>query len=483
MKQRARRKSTCAVVGATLLSFAAATHAAEGDPAPPAPTPAPAVVPAAPSMPPADAAPPAGAPLLAGEPGWQMTFYGWAELDAMADTGQSFGEAVLNMPIARPLTYAGDNPRFQATAKDSRLGFKLSAPRVGSIKVSGQLETDFFGPLPATETQDSLYVFDALRMRLYFATVETPILTLLVGQTFDLFGWGGQGFLPHTAAFGVMGQVFHRNAQVRLSKVLPSAPVNLELAVAGVRPATRDSGTPDLQAGLKLTINGRRGALAQGPSLARPTPMTLALSGVGRRLTVNDFQAIPADSQVVLAGGVVADAFIPILPAHGQDLSNTLSVIGEFSTGTGISDLYLALTGGVLFPALPNAKNVLPAPAYTPNIDNGLVTFDVRGLARTINWQGLMINAQYNAPFRAGRLLSLSGTYSQITSSNALALTPVGAGQYFVWDHGRYIDGTLWWNITPSFQMAVSYQTMTQRYGDGTVARNNRGEAAWWFFF
>jgi hypothetical protein len=479
---RSGRRRASAVVGTTLLLSAAATGAAEGDPARATqPTP-PAAVVAAPSLPLAEKAPPAGAPLLAGEPGWQMTFYGWAEADVMRDSGQSFAEAVLNQPIARPVTYAGDNPRFQATAKDSRLGFKLTAPTFGSIRASAQLETDFFGPLPTTAAQDDAYTLDSIRMRLYFAKLETPFVDVLVGQTFDLFGWGGQGFLPHTAAFGVMGQVFHRNPQLRLTKTLASAPANLDLALAGVRPATRDTGVPDLQAGLKVTINGRQGALAQGPALARAAPMALALSAVGRRLSVNDFQAIPADQQIVWGWGAVANAFVPIVPAHGQDLANALSVIGEFSTGTGISDLYLSLTGGVLFPSLPNPKNVLPAPAYTPNIDNGIVTFDARGVARAISWQAFMTNVQYHTPFRGGRLLSVSGTYSQVRSSNALALTPT-VGQYFVWDHGSYVDGTLWWNITPAFQMALSYQMMSQTYGDGTVARNSRAEAAWWFFF
>jgi hypothetical protein len=31
--------------------------------------------------------------------------------------------------------------------------------------------------------------------------------------------------------------------------------------------------------------------------------------------------------------------------------------------------------------------------------------------------------------------------------------------------------------------MAVSYQTMAQTFGDGTVARNNRVQGGWWFFF
>lgn len=473
-----------AVVATTLTLFASAATAAEGDPSRAA---APAAVATTATAPGAATAPSAAtvaasAPLLAGEPGWQMSLYGWAEVDVMRDSTQSFSESVLNQSIARPYSITGDNSRFQTTAKDSRVGFKVIAPPSGAIKVSALMEADFFGVLPTTATQDESYTTASIRLRHYFAKLETPIVDVLVGQTFDLFGWGGQGFLPNTAAFGVMGQVFHRNVQLRLSKVIASAPVNLELAVAGLRPATRDSGTPDLQAGLKLTINRRWGASAQGPTLAKPAPMALALSAVGRRLTVADFQAIPGDPQVVWGWGVVADVFIPIIAARGQDLSNALSVIGELSTGTGISDLYLALTGGVLFPSLPNPYNLLPAPAYTPNIDPGIVTFDTRGLARTINWRGLMVNARYHFPWRAGRMLALSGTYTRIESSNALALTPL-MGRAFVWNEGRYVDGTLWWNVTTALQVALSYQTTTQTYGDGTLATNNRVEAAAWYFF
>ena len=136
----------------------------------------------------------------------------------------------------------------------------------------------------------------------------------------------------------------------------------------------------------------------------------------------------------------------------------------------------------MLFPSLPNPKNVLPAPTYTPNIDPGIVTFDSNGLAKTIQWEGAMVNAHYHFPFRGGKALSLSGTYSLIQSNNALALTPL-QGQAFVWSKGQYIDGTLWWLVTPAFQLAISYQTMTQTFGDNTVARNNRVQGGCWFFF
>jgi hypothetical protein len=435
-----------------------------------------------PPEPPKTAASPA--PLLAGTPGWQMGFFGWLELDAMYDSTQSFTESVLNSNISRPHTIAGDNPRFQATPKDSRLGYKLVSPQFGSLKASAFMEADFFGVLPTTATQDQSYTYASIRLRQYYAKLETPIVDLLVGQTFDLFGMGGQGFFPSTPAFlGVMGEVFHRNVQLRLTKVFGAgSPVGLELAAAGVRPATRDSGVPDVQAGLKFNLNAWKGASAQGPRPAKAAPLSIGVSGVGRRLTVTDFENVTADPQTVYGWGVAIDAFLPIIPARGDDLSNTLSVTGEVSAGTGVTDLYLTLNGGVLFPSLPNPKNILPAPSYTPNIDPGIVTFDATGTAKTLQWEGLMVNAHYHFPFGAGKVLALSGTYSMVQSNNALSLTPV-QGRAFVWDKGQYVDGTLWWAITPAFQMAVSYQTMAQTYGDGTLARNNRTEASWWFFF
>jgi hypothetical protein len=491
------RRGTSATVAFTLTILSARAMAdkrhdpteqekedTEDDAKPPAPEPPPAVPNAPPPPSHATASAQRGpAPLAAGEPGWVFGFYGWVELDALWDSTQSFNDTILDQTIARPNTIAGDNPRFQGTVKDSRIGFKVGAPAYGSIKASAQFEADFFGLQPPTATQDQTYVYSAIRLRHYFATLKTPVLDLLVGQTFDLYGWGGQGFFPSTPAFlGVMGEVFHRNVQLRVSKTLESESVAFEIAAAGVRPATRDSGVPDAQAGLKLSLKDWQGASAQGPRPARAAPLALAVSGVGRRLAVTDFEAITANLQKLWGWGAAADAFIPIIPVSGDDMSNGLSLTAEYSRGTGVTDLYLTLTGGVLFPALPNPRNVLPAPTYTPNIDQGIVTFDANGIAHTLNWQGWMVNVHYNLPFNKGKTLSLAGTYSEVRSSNALSLTP-DQGQAFVWDHGRYFDGTLWWSITPAFQTCASFQTETQTFGDGVIARNNRAQVGFWFFF
>jgi hypothetical protein len=417
------------------------------------------------------------------EPGWQMGFFGWVEADAIYDTTQSFADTVLNQNIARPHTIAGDNPRFQGSVRDSRIGYKVAAPTFESVKASALVEADFFGLPPPNASQDQYYSANIIRLRHFYAKLETPIIDLLVGQTYDLYGWGGTGFYPSTPAFlGVMGEIFHRNPQLRLSKDLGGSGVGVQLAVAGVRPADRDSALPDFQAGVKLTIKGWQGASAQGPRPPKSAPMAIAVSGVDRRLAVADFSTVPGDLHVATGYGAAAQVYIPIIPARGDDLGNCLSLIGEFSKGTGVIDLYLTLTGGVLFPALPNPHNTLPAPTYTPNLDNGIVTYDANGNLKTVDWEGWVVGASYHLPLRKGKMLWISGTYSGLYSDNALTLTPT-LGQNFVWYKGHYFDATAWWDITPAFQMALSFQSMTQTYGDQVDATNNRGEASWWFFF
>ena len=197
---------------------------------------------------------------------------------------------------------------------------------------------------------------------------------------------------------------------------------------------------------------------------------------------MTDFSFTPGNQHVLTASGGAADIFIPVIPARGDDLSNALSVTAEATTGSGISDLYPGLTGGVQFPTLPNPYNLLPVPIFTPNIDTGLTTYDAYSQLHTIKWNSLVVNAHYHLPFGEGKRVWISGTYSMIQSINDVELTPV-QGRPFVWNKGTYIDGNLWAAITPALQIGLSFQTMSQTFGDGVKARNNRGEGACYFFF
>jgi hypothetical protein len=452
-------------------------------PPPPAPAipaaPEPAVAPAAPALP----EPPPPAPKVVERLGASASIYGFVELDVARDTTQSFGDAAVNNTISRYATLAGDNPRLQFTARDSRFGFRLAAPEYGVIKTSAQFEMDFFGNQPPTANEDSTYTSATMRMRLYFVKFETPFIDVLAGQYHDLFGWGGAGFYPSTVAFlGVPGELYHRNEQLRISKKVDLAQAELEVAVAAVRPAQRDSALPDLEGGVRVALGSWRGASAQGASLPKVAPLSLGVSGIGRRFSVPPFSPLPGNQQKATGWGAAVNLFLPILPAHGDDLANALTLTAEASMGAGIANLYTGLTGGVLFPALPNPLMSLPVPMYVPGLDQGLATFDASNTLRAVKWRALLVGAQYYLPIEMGRRLRLSAIYSLLQSPNDVQLTPI-EGVPYVFSKAEYFDGSLFWTPTPSAQLGLSVQQERQTFGDGLHGRNTRGEIAVYYFF
>jgi len=185
-------------------------------------------------------------PLTVEVNGWKASVYGFAELDFMRDTTESYIEGSLNNTLARPNTLAGDNPRAQFTARNSRIAFSAAAPETNGIRASSVLEMDFFGNQPPDANQSDFYTNGPLRMRLFYLKLETPIVDVIAGQYHDLFAWGSFGFYPNSVAFlPLLGEVYHRDPQLRLSKTVHAGPVDLQVAVAAVRPASRDAGYPD----------------------------------------------------------------------------------------------------------------------------------------------------------------------------------------------------------------------------------------------
>jgi hypothetical protein len=445
-------------------------------------------VPVAPvPVPGVDLPPPAPAPTVAASAldtvGVTASFYGFVELDLMHDSTQSFSEAIVNNTMARPATLAGDNPRTQFTARDSRVGVRLAAPDHGGIRTSALVEADFFGNQAPNATEDATYSAAAVRLRQAFVKFETPVFDVVAGHTHDLFGWGGAGFYPNTVAFlGVPGEIYHRDPQLRLTKTLGGPSVSVEIAVAAVRPAQRDGEIPDGQGGLRVAFNRWLGASAQGAGLAAAAPASLGVSGIYRHFAVPAFTAAAANPNKANAWGAAANLFLPIIPARRDDLGNTLSATAEATMGTGIANLYTGLTGGVLFPALPNPTMLLPVPTYNPDIDEGLVTYDAAGKLHTVNWRALVVGLQYRAPFAKGRKLSVSAVASQIESTNVDQLTPT-QGLPYVFSKAQYADGNVFFAPTPESQVGASVQVERQTFGDNVYGVNVRGELAVYYFF
>lgn len=413
---------------------------------------------------------------------WKLLFYGFVELDAMHDSTQSFFEASLNAPVFPRGTYPGDYGRTQFTAKNSRIGLVATAPAYYGMEASGHINFDFFGLQPTDSTQNDYYVVGTMRLRHAYLRLRTPVVDVLAGQHPTLFGWGGAGFYPGTVAFlGTVGQIYHHDTQLRLSKTLGTV-FQVQAAVAAVRPAQSDAEVPDVEAGLRVAHTGWLGRTIQGNDRPEIIPASLGVSGLWRHFAVAEYRELPRRPIKTTGWGMAVNAFAPILPATSEtDFSNCLTLTGEFSIGSGVADRYSFLTGGARFPALPNPTGSNIPPLFIPNIDSGLVTFDPNENLKTINWRAFVLGAQYYIPVPVLRVW-VTGLYARLESDNLKDLTPL-TNWGGIYTKAQYYDGSLFVGITPDLHVGASLQVTEQVRGTGTKPRNTRVHVATNLFF
>jgi hypothetical protein len=458
----------------------------------PIPAPAAAVVPsvpasasspaeAAPALPAAEAAPTelTGAawfarPRLAltvGESSrsFKLRFFGFLEVDYMTDSTRSYDDSMGTSLVARTDTYENHHGRTQFSLRSTRLGFGFESPTLGEVTPSAVIESDFAGSQASPPGFTEAVYFDSplFRIRHAYVKLKSPYVDFLMGHTFDVFGW--QSFFDPS---GLRNQLFSRNPQLRVSREFnPGGAVTVELAAAAVRPVQRDSGVPDGSAGLRVSFNGWQGIRTPGNERIQAMPLTLAVSGIVRQFKANAFAPPPTQSSNSATGwGVSFDTFLPIIPATNfVDRGNRLALMGSFVKGTGIGDL-ISVTGGAMFPTLPNKANATPPPLYeTVNVDQGIVSFDAAGVLHTIDWTAFRIGLQYYLP-ATGRWI-FSANYTQAHSANMAMLFPLGGKeidlQTHVADTMRYADAKLTFDITPVVRLGVySQYTQTVYLGD-----------------
>jgi hypothetical protein len=358
------------------------------------------------------------------------------------------------------------------------LGVFVGAPNYEGIRTSAQLELDFYGLVPSDARRSDSVIFGPLRIRHAFVKVETPVVDVIAGQYYDLFGWGSY-FYPATVAYlGVPGQIYHRNPQLRIEKKIHVGDVEIMAAVAAVRAGQRDSGIPDAQAGLKISYNGWAGAAM--PGFGRPTlsALSIGVSGILRHFSVPAFRYEPGAETVKKTGqGIAINALIPVIPVKTiENRNNALTITGEFSTGSGIADMYTGMDGGSRFPLLPNPAMTAPAVQYQANVDPGLVTFDRNFTLQTISWKAIVVGAQYYLPIGGGRVW-VSGLYTRTWSDDIKRLTPA-ASWGGIFTKMEYIDANVGFDITPALVLGLSFQTVKQTFGDVSAPDPNYGAVA-----
>lgn len=421
----------------------------------------------------------------------KATLYGYIEGNYKYDSTQTCVEFCGSTQVARPGTYRGNHGRTIFSARDSRIGLRLAAPEEHGVRVSGVIETDFFGP--TTTTEQSTYSNPVLRIRTSFLKIETPVLDVSIGQQWTLFGWQPYFVSASVQYPGLPGATFERTAQLRLSKTLRSDAVTADIAVAANRPPQQDSAVPEGVAGLRLQFNHWTGQHTAYMAYTAIQPATLAISGDLRRLRIPELAVTPHTGIVKTGGGVAVDAYLPIIPATQASKENALSLNGELAITRGMSDAYTTLgAAGTANAAIPaTTPEGAPTP-YTPNFDPGLAVIDAAGHVELLKWLAYFISLEFYPGGLGGRV-GMVANYGHMESSNATSLgaaspaagnpTAQAAAAARIRDHEDMYELGLFVDPTRATRLAVSGSLYDDTYGDGVSAKNYSAIVSGWLFF
>jgi len=435
---------------------------------------------------------------------WATTFYGFVEADSIYDSTQSFTEVAGNNQVQRSPTaplpgstgtrYAGEHGRTQFSVRNSRFGFRLKAPELGSVRTSATLELDLLGNQPAV-SESAFYTSPTARVRHANLKIETPIVDVLVGQYWHLFGWQSV-YHPNTVEIqGVPGELYSRTPQIRVMRKFEFGKMQLEIAGAAMRPPQRDGEVPEFQGGLRFAFNGWNGMTTAGSTGTALMPLSIAVTGDYRNFNVNELSLTPTRAVSKSTSAIAIDAFVPVLAATKESKGNALSLNGEFASGYGISDMYSGMTLGVTNPSIPGSGAAGAVP-YVANVDPNLVVFDPyvanQSALHGIQLTTYLFGIQYYLPGLDGRYW-VSANYAHIESNNAknfvrytVAADPLQS-QYayagLVRESEDWWDVNLFGDITQGVRLGLEYANFNDRYQDGIRAVNHRVQASGFFIF
>jgi hypothetical protein len=438
---------------------------------------------------------------------WGMTFYGFAQGDAVHDSTWSFTEGPNMNKIVRGTTIGGQRGRTQFSARNSRLGARLSAPEWNGFTASGVLEIDFFGnqgnpaypPLGTTQYSNSEFGFYSNmvpRLRLAYGKITSEYFELTGGQELYLFGLAPY-FLPTTNAYlSTPGLIYGREPQFTLGHMFKGDDISVDVTLGALRPYTRDGEAPDAEAAIRVIYNKWKGMAGHGAIAPGIDALQVGVSGVGRHFIFNPYSnaaATPTTNRVTEDGwGIHAALLAPIVPATPEDRSNALTLTGSFVKGTGIADFFGGLTGDYTWPPIVTPANPMAMPptpatsvAYTgSNIDSGLVTYDPSGVSHTIDWMMYTANLQYYLPIENGKLLWVSGSYGHAESGNLAKLVPASLpATALPYDKVDYFDANLFIGFGGAAQVNFTYQYTNQRFTDSVNEINHRFGMSLFYIF
>jgi hypothetical protein len=292
----------------------------------------------APQTPPAAAAAPK-------PPEIKVTPYGIAYFNLFSNS-----DAVNNGDV--PLFAAASGPgHLGMTARQSRLGIRVTGAKVGTANVTGVLEGDFFGGYPAVGIGDNMGVF---RLRLASARLDWTRGSLVVGQDWMIFAPVNPLSISSAGIplFAAAGNPWSRLPQVRgewkTKKVL--------LQGGLLAPQTGDFNSA-------FFYQPGSGALSETPFLQGRAALTLANFAASKKVATIGVSGHWGRSRVTTSAadrtfdsnGIAADFVLP--------LGTKVTVQGEAFAGSNLGGFQAGIFQGAI------ADGAIVGPAGTPVLD------------------------------------------------------------------------------------------------------------------
>jgi len=414
---------------------------------------------------------------------WATSVYGFVQTDFLFNSTQSYGsDFSANFQVARPGSYGAVHPRLVFTARDSRLGFRLSAPAPAGFNVTAVFEGDFLGSEPGifqntggtapvagtTNSEAAFFLNPTFRIRHAFLKAETPVVDVTIGQTWNLLGWQPV-FIPVVVQWpGLIGELYGRAPQLKLSKAFKSDFLTVEAAVAALRPVQRDSSVPNGEAGVRFTFNKWAGVHTAYLTGTSALPLSLAVTGDVRSFQIPEFSSAPANANAAMGGAIAVDAFIPIIPGTLANRANSLALTAEFVRGTGIADQYTGFSSGITNPALPADPLTGVSPAFQARVDANLAAYDATGTLHLVQNQSFFASLEYYLPVLEGKVGVFGGYYqTDILNTDDFSNAATARRR-----RASLTEAGLLWDPVPALRFGADYGVIRDAYADGTTAWN-----------
>ena len=440
--------------------------------------------------------------------GLQVKLGGFAEIDFISDNTRSYEEIIGNRPVLRSNTLGGANSLFQTSPRNSRITLDVRAPERDGIKSRFYGSIDFLGNEPAIGSPGVSNLTlrtspDARIFQMYFL-VESPAVDVKIGQDWSRFGFMSDYSRGQVSVAATPANMFNRWIQASVSKRLRvTDTLSLTPVFSVERPPQPDASLPSFVAGIQVAYHSLL-APYTGSSTGEISlkPLSLQISGVGRRLEANSGGPTnPSGGQPNLSGqtyvpgwGLSSSLFIPILPSRDGELGHTAHVVMEGVTGAGISDMFNGLSWGVCNPVCGSStsNSGFGGAAFgQTNIDAGLAAVSSQtGKFEAIRSTSMMVHATYYLPDQGKTWVG--GGYGTIYSSNAGEMTcTVNAafcGGALRTAQSIYIrDSTYYAYVFHDFTQEIRAALMTNwvrtTYADGANAENHRIQLSFFWRF